>query len=662
MPASLREVAAAPIRPPAALGPIRVWLDATKLGGAAKVLVHDVSPATRGELMWALEEHAPVVRRDRHRMPWIVEYHDPDFNEWFELDETLRGLRGLNRPWARLRVAFVPRTRAYSREEAARKIQRWLRFIKRKQEKLTAASALATLETALERDVRRAIDLCQGLHFEPARGAIANQPCFNQQARELEFPAYVAVVVKQIRNLSEITQTIDMAFTLVLRIDFGEKTPSRLRNHLVERLQLRINETPHTLDPATTDCKWKGSMFFATTRMRLDSTSFINSTRSEDYSIWSPFPFDQPVLHFAFELTSTTIAAEPSEEEDSPVSCLRGWKARYNVHQYLGRPDENAHLHATLLRNRTHMSFKPSADAMPNFDVLHSGVRVDFPVERKKEKDGTARLHYPSISFKIPLFRHPGSIIRLMVFPLLVLNTGTLLTMFMNDYAENYNDRIMTLVTLILSLFAFLSYVRNTLPDVPVMTWMDKIIFKSTIMNLSVMLESLFAFVTETPGRTRGNRGGAFAYFWLHRATARSLVRCFGVGSIVIGLQVSIITGLLVKWYRYNVLRTDNNRVIEECKTDAKKSSTDFKRSLYGLGNPAKSPTKRLRDTSLGRSAHGWFNNQEDSQLFPADCGTPTQSFRVFSRLRSAFAKTANAPKTHRRTQETKIDCEASEE
>lgn len=45
----------------------------------------------------------------------------------------------------------------------------------------------------------------------------------------------------------------------------------------------------------------------------------------------------------------------------------------------------------------------------------------------------------------------------------------------------NYNDRLATLVTLILSLFAFLSYARTALPAVPVCTWMDSIIFKSTL-------------------------------------------------------------------------------------------------------------------------------------------------------------------------------------
>jgi len=645
------------------VGPLRVWLDATKLGGHAKVLVHDVCAATRAELMVVLEEHATAVKRDRHTMAWIVEYHDPDFDEWFELDETLRGLRNLSRPCARLRVAFVPRRITYTRDEAGRKIQRWLRFALRKGDGIDK-QAVSTFESSLARDVRRAINLCQQMNFDQTRNT-SSQPCYNANSKELEFPAYVAVVIKQIRNLCELMQTIDIAFTLVLRIEFGDRTPARLREHLVERLQLRINETPCTLDPSTTDCKWRGSMFFATTRMRLESTSFVNSTLSEDYSIWSPFPFDQPLLNFAFELTSCTIAPESREDVESPVSCLRGWKARYNVHKYLGRPDENAHKHATLLRNRAHISFKPSADAMPNFDILHSAVSVDFPAERKKEKDGTMRLHYPCISFEVPLFRHPGSIIRLMVFPLLVLNTGTLLTMFMDDYGQNYNDRIMTLVTLILSLFAFLSYVRNTLPDVPVMTWMDKIIFKSTIMNLSVMIESVFAFLTSNPGSVNANiRGGAFSFFWVQRTTGRALVRCFGVGSIVIGLQLSIIISLLLNWYRYDDLRSANNRVIAECQSEVKKSAADFKRGLYGL-DASEMPRRRRslikKEDANGRNMLRWFETRQDSDLLRQDVEQAAKRPTVLTKLRSIvnFLTLISIPR--RKTSVTKVDIDRLE-
>jgi hypothetical protein len=249
-----------------------------------------------------------------------------------------------------------------------------------------------------------------------------------------------------------------------------------------------------------------------------------------------------------------------------------------------------------------------------------------------------------------------------MVFPLLVLNTGTLLTMFMNDYAENYNDRIMTLVTLILSLFAFLSYVRNTLPDVPVMTWMDKIIFKSTIMNLSVMIESVFAFLTSNQSLSKSQRvrGGAFSYFWVRRATTRAVVRCFGVGSIVIGLQLSIIISLLINWcacsppsrgaagsapaverrrrYRYNDLRSANNRVIAECQSEVKKSAADFKRSMYAL-DASEVPRRRRSSVKQGDDANGrnmlrWFENRQDSDLMRLEAESPKKP-SVLKKIRS---------------------------
>ena len=214
-----------------------------------------------------------------------------------------------------------------------------------------------------------------------------------------------------------------------MRVDFGS-LPKPIKQELVDGLQFRINEVSYRFDDDTTDRKWKGDVFVSTTRMNVQNLVFTTTTNpggSNDYDVWRPFPFDKPSLFLGFELTSCTLA--------SP-GCFMKWKVRYNVHDYLGTAEENAYPeYADLMRSRALMSFKPAADSMPNFNILHSTIRHSLPREKKTDKKtGVTMVYFPKIEYVIPLFRHPGPGVRTMVFPLLVVNTGTLLVTFMNDF------------------------------------------------------------------------------------------------------------------------------------------------------------------------------------------------------------------------------------
>merc|ERR1711988_1620284 len=57
--------------------------------------------------------------------------------------------------------------------------------------------------------------------------------------------------------------------------------------------------------------------------------------------------------------------------------------------------------------------------------------------------------------------------------------------------AIDYDERITYLVTLLLTVFAFLAYAHEVMPDIPVSTWMDNVIFFSTLNCLLAMVESL---------------------------------------------------------------------------------------------------------------------------------------------------------------------------
>ena len=92
--------------------------------------------------------------------------------------------------------------------------------------------------------------------------------------------------------------------------------------------------------------------------------------------------------------------------------------------------------------------------------------------------------YFPVVVYRIPIYRQPYNCVRTMVVPLLICNVGTLLVFRMRLLPpphSNYNDRISALVTVLLALFAFLTFARSGLPDVPVSTWMDEIIFQSII-------------------------------------------------------------------------------------------------------------------------------------------------------------------------------------
>ena len=93
-----------------------------------------------------------------------------------------------------------------------------------------------------------------------------NTPLFDLSQKCIMLPAYMAIVVKSLRNLHEPTQTVDVGFTLVLRINYGGIAPE-LASEITDALQFRINELPAVFDPATTDAKWQKNLYVVTSRM-----------------------------------------------------------------------------------------------------------------------------------------------------------------------------------------------------------------------------------------------------------------------------------------------------------------------------------------------------------------------------------------------------------
>ena len=112
--------------------------------------------------------------------------------------------------------------------------------------------------------------------------------------------------------------------------------------------------------------------------MRIQLPKVVFTGEAFDYGVWKQFPFDEPSLSFRLEFTSSTME----------TGILRGWKVRYNVHEYLGDATERGTL-SDIERVKPMMSFKSNADSLPAFDVKLDQLDVELIAERKTQ-DGCA--------------------------------------------------------------------------------------------------------------------------------------------------------------------------------------------------------------------------------------------------------------------------------
>ena len=407
----------------------------------------------------------------------------------------------------------------------------------------------------------------------------SNVPLCYPEFKEIILPSYVAIVVKSLRNLNPHDQTIDLSCTLVVRINFGA-VPETLREELTKCLAFRLNESPLRFDDEQADSKWKGSLFVMTVRLQLWGVVFVGE--SFDYNVWKNFPFDEPRLTFRLEFTSHTI-------EDTTLigGLLKGWKVRYNVHQFLGLPSERGRLTA-LEKVERMMSFKSNADSLPSFDIDTSQTTVSFQPERKTQ-GGVTMIYYAVVTFHIPLFRHPGGPLRSMVFPLVVTDVGIFMCLFMQPV--KYEERIGTLVTVLLALFAFLNFARATLPDVPISTWLDLQIFKSVAMCLLAMLESLlckYEYVGKSLADHHLDGDYNDAAQWSLDANDWSALSPFTIASRIVRMALfAVLVGLMLhtfgqmyrSWSTYQKRLTANAKLI---RSELKKRSTDFEPAKWG--------------------------------------------------------------------------------
>ncbi len=313
----------------------------------------------------------------------------------------------------------------------------------------------------------------------------ANEVFFDKRDQSLYIPAYLAVVVKSLRNMKEEEETLDVLLTMVVRIQF-KGIDEALRKECLEKILLRVNDVPKPeatdLDSRDTNLAWKGDLAMITSRINLEKHLFTSSDKEKGYGQWGRFPFDHPEIFIKIEMSGHTISV-PGQD------FFKGFKVRYTLHEVIAKDD-------AYDRVRTMVSFKETTDALPAFELMLSGVGVKFPQSKRKTKKCW---YYPAVVYRVPLLRHPFPVIRNMIIPLLITNFATISTFRMRVFPpphEGFNERTATLVTILLALFAFLSAAHSALPDLPVNTFMDQVIFYSIIVTFFGLLDNMWAYET----------------------------------------------------------------------------------------------------------------------------------------------------------------------
>lgn len=409
--------------------------------------------------------------------------------------------------------------------------------------------------------------------IDEGESAPNNIPCDVKGLKTLLFPAYVWVKFKGMKSMSEKQQTIDMTFTLIVYLNFGELGSEDNRENLssfLNRLHFTVNEKPYRLHDEFTKAEWseheKGQgqwLYKVTKRMDIEKLSFVNvnAGRSKQegveghtdhrsmYRMWENFPFDRPNLCFRIELKSDTL-----KEGD-----FQDYTIRWNIHEFKpkegGSPVSNrdqperkasvfspAAVQPPVNPQVVMVSFKACADSLPNFDLMEKW-RVSFPPERKRQLS-----YHPLMQIQIHLYRHPGYALRTMFFPLMVTNLCTITTLFFR--VTDYHDRITTQVTELLAIFAFLNYSASQLPDVPVTTLMDWMIFSSIFMTFLATMDSLLLWMAEPSAPFRIEAPG-------YAESIRSIDVVVRIAMVCVSAYWFIFFGL--NWLSYRKMRSSNS-------------------------------------------------------------------------------------------------------
>jgi len=188
---------------------------------------------------------------------------------------------------------------------------------------------------------------------------------------------------------------------------------------------------------------------------------------------------------------------------------------------------------ADLKRDEIVIQFRPNYDRVPEWNIAIGETKIRLGGEKK------AGLSYNNeVVVGLLLYREPEYLLYITVVPLILLNLCTLAMYGLG--ADDYSDKLGILVTLLLAMFAFIPTIRDNIPKVPFITFLDLQLFFSIALIFVGLVETVLAQFMENKEVFGG----------VHLA-------CLGVSVFVFIISIASI-GML--WYPFKMICRRYNR------------------------------------------------------------------------------------------------------
>jgi len=172
------------------------------------------------------------------------------------------------------------------------------------------------------------------------------------------------------------------------------------------------------------------------------------------------------------------------------------------------------------LGNSGSVSIIDSADRIPEYDFIINDIEIERPVEVKTKPYSQLKrsktniphhhdeqvvplneqeidflfLYYPKTIIRIPLYRQPSFLIFTISLPLFFLNLFTLSVFFLEG--GDFSSKMQILGTILVALYALTFSVRQMLPQVPYITYLEYQILYSLLILFIECIGSLIMYET----------------------------------------------------------------------------------------------------------------------------------------------------------------------
>jgi len=145
---------------------------------------------------------------------------------------------------------------------------------------------------------------------------------------------------------------------------------------------------------------------------------------------------------------------------------------------------ENEKLDRGMVEPNGMVTFKDDHDRIPEFNIDISATTVYVDQQLPK-----VQLYNPIVVLRVSLYREPDYMIFSIFAPLLLLNLSALSVFVLGP--SDFANKLSILVTLLLAMFAFTLFIRQSIPSLPSLTFLEKHILNSIVILFISILESV---------------------------------------------------------------------------------------------------------------------------------------------------------------------------